>query len=95
MQGQILGLYLTRWQGRFKGIEATWLRLANPDGSLLLTAEELERQRAEQAEAQVQQIVRNLLQTGMAVDQVATVALYLFTFPESQCFARGLFPRIG
>jgi predicted Rossmann fold nucleotide-binding protein DprA/Smf involved in DNA uptake len=43
------------------------------DGSLLLTAEEQERQRAEQAEAQVQKIALNLMQTGMDLEQVAQV----------------------
>jgi Uma2 family endonuclease len=74
-----LGLSLTRWTGTFKGIEATWLRWADLDGNLLLTAEEQERQRADQerqraesAESQVQQIVCNLLQSGMTPEQVAT-----------------------
>lgn len=61
-----LGLYLTRWSGMFKGIEATWLRWANSDGSLLLTAEE-------QARAQVQKIAKNLLQSGIAIEQVAAM----------------------
>lgn len=68
---EVLGLTLVRWQGTFKTIATTWLRWANLDGSLLLTAEEQERQRAEQAETQVQQIARNLLQSGMAIEQVA------------------------
>ncbi|MEO1145596.1 MAG: Uma2 family endonuclease, partial [Cyanobacteria bacterium J06638_22] len=82
---QSLGLSLTRWTGSFNGIEATWLRWADLRGNLLLTAEEQERQRADQehqradqerqraesAELQVQQIVRNLLQSGMTAEQVA------------------------
>ncbi|MDZ8189024.1 MAG: Uma2 family endonuclease [Nostoc sp. ChiSLP02] len=75
-----LGLALQRWQGNYKGIEATWLRWATLEGELLLTPEELERQRAEQerqrankAESQLLQTARNLLAAGMAVEQVATV----------------------
>lgn len=78
MVSQILNLTLMQWQGTFKQVEATWLRWAQLDGSILLTAAEgeyqraeQERQRAEQAEAQVQQIARTLLQTGMPIAQVA------------------------
>ena len=73
MVSQVLDLALVRWQGLYKGIETTWLRWAKRDGSLLLTAEEQERQRAEQAEAQVQQIAQNLMQAGMDLEQVAQV----------------------
>lgn len=82
---QVLDLALVRQQGIYKGVETTWLRWAQLDGTLLLNAEEQEHQRAkqerqraeqehqraEQAEAQVQQIARNLLQTGMNPEQVA------------------------
>ncbi len=78
LASEVLGLALVRWQGTFKTVETTWLRWAYPDGTLLLTAEEQERQRAEQerqradrAEIQVQQIARNLLQTGMPIAQVS------------------------
>ena len=81
-QGQLLSptlhLALVQWQGTFKQVETTWLRWAQLDGSLLLTAEEQAQQRAEQeslratqAEAQIQQIARNLLQTEMPIDQIA------------------------
>jgi Uma2 family endonuclease len=80
MVSEVLGLMLIRWQGLFKTVETTWLRWAYPDGTLLLTGEEQERQRAEQerqraeqAENQVLQIARNLLQTGMPIEQVAQV----------------------
>ncbi|NJR59147.1 MAG: Uma2 family endonuclease [Cyanobacteria bacterium CRU_2_1] len=90
-QGQlvsrVLNLGLMQWQGNFKGVTATWLRWAQIDGTLLLTAEELAsqraeqanqraeqaNQRAEQAENQVFQIAQNLLQTGMNVSQVAQI----------------------
>jgi Uma2 family endonuclease len=68
---QTLQLALVQWHGTFKQVETTWLRWAQLDGSLLLTAEEQERQRAEQAESQIQQIARNLLQTGLPIAQVA------------------------
>lgn len=85
---QSLGLALQHWQGRYKGIDATWLRWATLEGELLLTAEEIaqqerqraeqerqqaeqERQRADRAESQLLQTARNLLKTGMTVEQVA------------------------
>ena len=73
-----MGLALQRWQGNYKGIDATWLRWATLEGELLPTPEEQERLRAdserlraEQAESQLQQTVRNLLAEGMGVEQVA------------------------
>ncbi|MBN3921669.1 Uma2 family endonuclease [Nostoc sp. NMS4] len=82
---QSLGLGLQLWQGSYKGIDATWLRWANLAGELLPTPEEKERQRAEQerqraeqesqradnAESQLLQTARNLLESGMTVEQVA------------------------
>jgi Uma2 family endonuclease len=41
------GLALVRWQGVVEDIEATWLRWATPDGTLVPTAEEAERARAD------------------------------------------------
>ncbi|MCW5854365.1 MAG: Uma2 family endonuclease, partial [Anaerolineae bacterium] len=35
-----LGLLLTRWTGTYKGVEATWLRFAQLDGTLLPTPDE-------------------------------------------------------
>ncbi|MCC5617421.1 Uma2 family endonuclease [Nostoc sp. CHAB 5836] len=75
---QSLGLALQLWQGNYKGIDATWLRWAILAGELLPTPEEKERQRAEQesqradkAELQLLQTARNLLESGMTVEQVA------------------------
>ncbi|GET36708.1 Uma2 family endonuclease [Microseira wollei] len=77
---QSLGLALQRWQGNYKGIDATWLRWAALEGELLPTPEENERQRAEQerqradtAESQLRQTARNLLETGMTVEQIARI----------------------
>jgi Uma2 family endonuclease len=82
---QVLDLALVRWEGTYMGVKTTWLRWAQLDGTLLLTAAEQEcqradeerqradeeRQRADQAEAQVIQIAQNLLQAGMSVEQIA------------------------
>ncbi len=68
---QSLGLGLQLWQGSYKGIDATWLRWANLAGELLATPEEKERQRADKAESQLLQTARNLLESGMTVEQVA------------------------
>lgn len=80
LRSESLGLALQQWQGNYKGIEATWLRWATWEGDLLLTFEEQERQRAEQenqradkAEAQLLQTARNLLASGMTIEQVAEV----------------------
>jgi Uma2 family endonuclease len=44
-----LGAYLGIWEGVYQGRRYRWLRLYYPDGSLVPTAAEAERQRAEQA----------------------------------------------
>ncbi|HEY9622485.1 MAG TPA: Uma2 family endonuclease [Crinalium sp.] len=68
-----LGLALQRWQGQYKGIEATWLRWATLEGDILLTPEEQERQRADRAESLLLQTAQNLLANGMTVEQVGTI----------------------
>lgn len=78
---QSLGLALQRWQGDYKGIEATWLRWASLEGELLPTPQDIaqqerqraeqERQRADRAESQLLQTALNLLEAGMAIEQVA------------------------
>lgn len=68
---QSLGLALQRWQGNYKGIDATWLRWATWEGELLPTPEEKERQRADKAEGQLLQTALNLLDAGMTIEQVA------------------------
>jgi Uma2 family endonuclease len=42
-----LGLWLGPWQGRFFGLDHTWLRFYREDGTLVLLPEEAERQRAD------------------------------------------------
>ncbi|MGB3557168.1 MAG: Uma2 family endonuclease [Geitlerinemataceae cyanobacterium] len=68
---QMLDLALVLWQGSYKGVETLWLRWAQRDGTVLPTPAEAERQRAEQAEAQVQQIAENLLRSQIPIAQVA------------------------
>ncbi|MEH2032381.1 MAG: Uma2 family endonuclease [Nostoc sp.] len=68
---QSLGLALQLWQGNYKGINATWLRWAMSLGELLPTPEEKEHQRADKAESQLLQTARNLLESGMTIEQVA------------------------
>lgn len=48
-----LGLELGLWRGIYRDYEATWLRLFHPDGRLVLTPVEAERQRADAAEAEL------------------------------------------
>ena len=66
-----LGLGL--WQGEYRGITRQWLRWYDASGNWITTDTEQERQRAEQAESQLRQVVLNLLQSGMQIEQVATV----------------------
>lgn len=70
---ETLDLALMQWQGSYRGLAATWLRWEQLDGALLLTPEESERQRADQADAQIIQIARNLLQSGIASDRIAAM----------------------
>ena len=63
-----------RWQGNYRGVDATWLRWATLDGDLFPTSGEMvgiAQQRAEQAELQLRQVAINLSQNGMSVEQVA------------------------
>lgn len=43
-----IGLGLALWQGLYNGIDSTWLRFVNQDGVLLPTADEANRQSAEE-----------------------------------------------
>ncbi|MBS3027975.1 MAG: Uma2 family endonuclease [Dolichospermum sp. DET50] len=71
---KVLDLALVRWQGNYRGVDATWLRWATLDGDLFPTSGEMveiAQQRAEQAELQLRQVAINLSQNGMSVEQVA------------------------
>jgi len=65
------------WLGEFEGITRQWLRWYDAEGNWIPTDTELaqqqveqERQIAQQAQAQLQQVALNLLQSGMSVEQV-------------------------
>ena len=66
-----LELGLGIWTGMFEGVDHSWLRWCDGSGSWLLTDTELEAQRADEAEARLRQVVRNLRQSGM---DTATIA---------------------
>jgi hypothetical protein len=60
---QCLGLTLVRWPGKYRGVEAIWLRWATLDGEVLSTGQELA-QKAQQQAALAQQ------QAALAQEQV-------------------------
>lgn len=61
------------WQGEYEGITRQWLRWYDEQEQWIPTDTEQALERAEQAEAQLEQVVLNLLQSGMTVEQVAMV----------------------
>ncbi|MEO0826212.1 MAG: Uma2 family endonuclease [Cyanobacteria bacterium J06635_15] len=75
------------WDGYFDQVRSRWLRWCNHDGLWLPTdtereqqakeqerqAKEQERQAKEQAQAQIMQAAKNLLATGMTVEQVVEI----------------------
>lgn len=79
-----LEIGLSIWQGVFEGVSGNWLRWCDQQGNWLLTDTEAERRIRQQAEQQVEQersakeqaqaqllqAARNLLDTGMSLDQV-------------------------
>jgi Uma2 family endonuclease len=67
---QVLQLALVQWFGTYKGIETTWLRWANLDGSLLPTAEERERQRAEAERQRAEKLATKLRELGVDPDEL-------------------------
>ena len=71
MPSEVLGLTLVRWQGTFQTVETTWLRWANPDGTLLLTAEEQAQQRADQATQRADQEAQRADQEAQRANQEA------------------------
>lgn len=74
------GLCLTRWRGRFQGIDATWLRWSTPDGVLLPTEGELaereteraerESERAERESERAERMARKLRELGIDPDSL-------------------------
>lgn len=64
----VLEAYWGVWEGEYNGRRYRWVRLYRPDGSLVPTKEELvaqERQRAEQAEAELQRLKQLLRERGI------------------------------
>ncbi|MCX7924814.1 MAG: Uma2 family endonuclease [Fimbriimonadales bacterium] len=52
---EVLGAYLGVWQGKYRGRRYPWLRLYDAQGRLVPTAQEAERQRAEQERQRAEQ----------------------------------------
>ena len=70
---QCIGLALVRWQGSYKGVQATWLRWATLEGNLLATPEE-EAAQAQQEAAQAQQEAAQAQQEAAQAQQEAAQA---------------------
>jgi hypothetical protein len=70
----VLGLALMRWQGNYRGVDATWLRWATLDGELFPTSQEMAetaRQRAEQEKQRAEQEKQRAEQAESQLRQVA------------------------
>jgi Uma2 family endonuclease len=71
----VLGLALVRWQGNYRGVDATWLRWATLDGELFPSSQEMaetarqlaeqEKQRAEQERQRAEQAESQLRQVAV------------------------------
>jgi hypothetical protein len=61
-----LGLGL--WQGSFQNRERLWLRWYDREGNLLLTPAELEKERADLAEAEIVRLKQLLQRSGINLD---------------------------
>ncbi len=68
LPSEVLGLYLVKWERRFRDIETTRIRWATSGGELVPTEAELERQRAEQAEQRAERLVQKLRELGVDPD---------------------------
>jgi Uma2 family endonuclease len=55
LKSSVLGLWLRRWEGRYRDVPAVWLRWASEHGELLPTEAEQEKARAEQEKARAEQ----------------------------------------
>ncbi len=62
-----VGLGLTLWEGRFEGVETTWLRWCDRDGKILPTGAE----RAAAAEAKAARLTEKLLALGIDPEALA------------------------
>jgi len=76
LKGQWLpevGLGLTLWQGGFEGVEATWLRWCDHNGSVIATGAERaeqERERAEQERERAERLAGRLRELGIDPESV-------------------------
>ncbi|NEP57854.1 MAG: Uma2 family endonuclease [Symploca sp. SIO2G7] len=58
------------WEGVFEGVPGSWLRWCDSAGNWLLTDTEQAEKSKEEAQSQLLQAARNLLATGMDIEQV-------------------------
>lgn len=61
------------WQGEFEGVPGHWLRWCDRSGVWLLTDTEQAQQAEAQAQAQLLQAARNLIEMGMELEQSAAL----------------------
>lgn len=87
---QVLQLALVLWTGTYKGIEATWLRWAKQDGTLLPTTQEhalhqieRERQRTAQAQQQAEQAQQQAEQERQRAERLAAQLRAMGIDPEA------------
>jgi hypothetical protein len=64
-----VGLGLCLWQGTFEGVEETWLRWCDANGTIIPTGEERAAQLAEQARQATEQARQAEMRTAAAVEQ--------------------------
>ena len=68
-----LEIGLDIWQGEFEEVTSAWLRWCDRNGNWLLTDTEQAQQQVEQVQTQLLQAARNLLRTGIEMEQVAQI----------------------
>ncbi len=66
---EMLELWVGRWSGTLLRDETTWLRFYTPEGELVLTPAEAERQRAEAAEAELARLKAQLAERGIDLSE--------------------------
>ncbi|KKD38748.1 Uma2 family endonuclease [Limnoraphis robusta] len=73
LMSQELELALVKWSGSYREIDTVWLRWATLEGELLPTTEEIaeqQRQRAELAEQQLEQLKQQLRERGIDMPEL-------------------------
>ncbi|MFZ1026540.1 MAG: Uma2 family endonuclease [Limnoraphis robusta] len=73
LMSQQLELALVKWSGSYREIDTVWLRWATLEGELLPTTEEIaeqQRQRAELAEQQLEQLKQQLRERGIDMPEL-------------------------